>query len=238
MKAICIFVIILMLATSCTGSPNGNNSSEIFERVDEQLGESERVENSIGPQGRRLFPDDEWEQWLAELDRTNVESVIRGSYTPADRNADLRNIERFVFTVNMAPYGEIFVLDKLHSNRVYYSPFYLIETLEGIDYSSEFREVDLERLIEAIEASGLRDWKTFYEYAGESDQNHAAFDAGFAWNVGILFSDNTILRSGGTDSVVPAGWGELRNFIMTIGAEIEERHNAEQAAEQSDEQDG
>ena len=239
MKVICMLAIILLLAGGCASNPNSNNSSETFERVDEQLGESERVENSIGPQGRRLFPDDEWEQRRAERRIGDIEYIIRGSYTPADRNADLRNIERFVYAINRAPHGEIFVLDKLHSDRVYYSPFELIETLEHIRYSSEFRQADLERLIVAIEASGLRDWETFYD--GENDTSLPISAQGSPWDIGILFTDGTMLRRSGRGDIgshPETGWGELRDFIATIGAEIEERHNAEQAAAQKDEQDG
>ena len=213
MKITAILLIAIILLVACASGQNGDNI----------VPENQRDENEVSTSERRLIPDNVWEEYLEQHIRTNVGSVTRGDYTPADRNIDLQRIERFVFFDNINDGGYGFVLDRLHNNRVYYdSSSAAVERLGSFPYSAEFREEDLDRLIAAIEQSGLRDWDYHYTH----NNRNAPVTASRAWMVGILFDDGTIMRrSGGglghTGMLPPdEQWAVLVSFIGTIGAEI------------------
>ena len=157
--------------------------------------------------------------------RNNLDYIIRGSFVPAAYDIDLQTIERFVFT-----HGGFFsvvglVIDRMHG-RVYYDPSSFAEFLPAMRFSAGFRESDLSRLINAIEKSNLRNWQEFY--TGEFD---GAEDGGRSWSVGILFSDGSILRRGGSGDrnyrPPEDEFSILFNFIETMGAEIIRRHGLE-----------
>jgi len=214
-----ILLTVLLLATGCTARV-GQNS----ERGDENaiMSESEEMAQL------RLRLQEHREKQNEERMRTTVGYILRGDYTSANKDIDLNRIERFVFFVNINDGGYSFVLDKTH-NRVYYDPqSAMIDMLEYVTFSAEFKDEDLERLIKVIEESSLRDWKEFYN--GENDPNTTA---SFAWALGILFDDGTMLRRGGSGAAggsPPTGQFQvLLEFVKTIGEEIEKRHNAEQA---------
>ena len=203
MKITAILLIVLILMVGCTNSQNGSNQ-EVAE----------------------LSP---WAvEMLERLERTSVSYVISGPYTPADRDIDLRRIERFVFSDNINAAGYGFAMDRLHNNRVYYNPqFATVERLDSFPYSAELREEDFDRLIAAIEQSGLRDWPD--RFTGENIGT-----GGRGWVIGILFDDGTIMRRSGVgmtaDGFPPAAqWNVWTVFIDTIGAEIQERQAVEES---------
>jgi len=172
MKTISVLLIILIITAGCTADQNGGNV----------VPENQRNESNTGIQEERTLSP--WFVEYVEQRRiTNVEHVIRGDYTPADRDIDLRRIERFVFFDNINAGGYGFVLDRLHNNRVYYdSSSTAVERLGSFPYSTEFREEDLDRLIAAIEQSGLRDWDYHYTHSNRN----APVTASRAWMVGIF----------------------------------------------------
>jgi hypothetical protein len=219
MKVIGILLILILLMVGCAGNQNGSDNRE-----DPEINSEQGDESNMGTQETR--PLSPWFlAYLEERDKINVDYIISGSSTPADRNVDLRTIERFVFSISSEHFGEGFVLDRMHNNRVYYNPRNgRVERLESIPYSAELKDEDLERLIEMIEKSGMRDWESHYG-SEPSDRG------GFGWTLGILFADGTMMRSDGRGGVMPQGAGVLLSFIREIGTEIQERHHAE--AEQS-----
>ena len=244
-RAILVAFVMLLVAGCSADQQNGRIDPATDNQKEDSIipiikAENERVENEMSRQDAGALSP--WAvEYLEQFRKTNVESVIRGNYTPANRDADMRNIERFVFHIGSWDGIEGLVMDRLHSNRVYFDnignvPDY---NLESIPYSAELRDEDFERLIAAIEASGLRDWEVFYR--GQNPEG--ALDGGWGWAVGILFADGTMLRSGGSGMAgvtTPPDeqFSILTDFIATISEEIIERHNAEQAAAQKDEQDG
>ena len=196
----------------------------------DELVEENDVPTEIVP---GIWTDEGRAAWLLERDKRIVDYIISGGYTPADRNVDLRTIERFVFSGrgswHFLGYG--LVIDILHNDRVYFSPPGEggITHLEFAEYSAEFRDDDLDRLILAIEESGLLDWNPTYEREfipyGDAETG--------PWRVGILFSDGTMLRREGwliADEGHPPEeqFRILSDFVQTLGQEIIERHNAEQ----------
>jgi len=215
MKITAILLIAIILLVACASGQNGDNI----------VPENQRVENEMSTSERRLIPDNVWEEYLEQHIRTNVEHVIRGGYTPADIDVDFQNIERFVFMRGSEHSGTGFVLDKMHG-RVYFNPRrQIVDMLEFIPYSTVFREEDLERLIVAIEEARLRDWDYLYENEPSDPRS------GWGWQIGILFSDGTMMRRAGRNSTPPVEqWDILNDFVLSIGEEIQERHCAEQAA--------
>ena len=213
----------------------GNNDSQHTDGLD-LYNEISNSEDIVAEPHQELNADDWleeyleqwWEEFIKQLDKTNVDHILRGPYTPADRDIDLHRIERFVFSIGGEHGGYGFVLDKMYG-RVYFNPSTpAVHMLEFIKFSAEFKEEDLERVIKAIEDSGLRDWVYFYEGADHYEGSHG-------WQLGILFDDGTMMRR--------RGWGIteenptllqqyliLIGFIREIGAEIEARHSAEQEA--------
>jgi len=235
-------ILIVLLVVGCNDSQSAdevdlynevNNSEDIEEEIkmpDEEI---------VTEQHQELNADDcleEYlEQWWAEFseqrEKNHVDYILSGSYTPADRDIDLHRIERFVFSYLIAwpldGYG--LIIDRAVQGRVYYG-FPITIRLDNIEISAEFKEDDLNRLIRAIEESGLRDWDEHYqgEFFGDGG-------GGSRWRLGILFDDGTMLRRGGEGmdaaTFPPDSQFEIfTDFILTLGAEIEARHNAEQEA--------
>ena len=176
-----------------------------------------------------------WKTWALEHSkdysriggRYNLTYLIRGRFVSAPNDIDLQTIERFIFRHGMFFGGIGLVLDRMHG-RVYYNPrLAMVDRLNSIPFSAEFMESDLNKLIQTIEESGLFNWQEYY--AGEFEEG---LDGGSSWVVGILFSDGSILRRGGSGdnrNYLPPEdeFAVLTNFIRTLGAEIIERHNLE-----------
>jgi hypothetical protein len=150
---------------------------------------AEEPEMTIG----NLTPRERWADWLYERRINNVDYITSGTYTPADRDADMLTMVRFVFAQTTAwPDGYGLAIDMLHNNRVYFNPsLAVVGGLDFVEISAEFIEDDKERLIEAIEESGVRDWQPVYEW-------DASFgDGAGRWSLGIKFADGTIMRRTG-----------------------------------------
>ena len=232
MRKMILLLVLLMLTSGCAASRRDTNNTTVVEPSTDNYNletdaEDGGDENYIGTQETRMIPDDEWEAWLAEQHKINIEHIIRGPYTPADSDIDFETIERFVFFTQSWHYGDILVIDKIYGN-VYHDPNFHTAFLKHIEYSSEFRDEDLERLITALEKSGVRDWDVSYQ--GEDDINLE--HSGWGWGVRILFSDGTMMRrgGGGTGGIMTppeAQFSILTDFIESMGAEIIERYNAE-----------
>jgi len=200
--------------------------------------EDELEKERVGTQENRMFPDDEWEERRAQRRINNIEHIIEGDYVPANRNVDLRTIERFVFYESAVYCNEMtFVIDIMHDN-VYYDPGGFRPTLSNIRYSAEFRDEDLERLIIMIEASGMRDWEVCYLEEEVLWADCALIDGGFGsdWGIGILFSDGTMLRSRGCNVTHPPEeqFRILTDFVEKMSEEIIDRHNTEQGVVDGD----
>jgi len=155
--------------------------------------------------------------------------LVRNRFVSAPNDIDLRTIERFIFHHGMFHGGIGLVLDRMHG-RVYYDPrnFMFAIRPDLMPFSAEFMEDDLNKLIQTIEESGLFAWQEYY--AGEFEEG--VRDGGSGWAVGILFSDGSILRRGGSGdnrNYLPPEdeFAVLTDFIRTLGAEIIERHNLE-----------
>jgi len=209
---------------------------QLFDKLRNQLGDEEfnrLISRLLGEEVNRPLTEEEIEAQrilMEEHRRKNVEYIIRGDFTPAADDIDLHTIERVVFvdSIDMEG-GHGFVLDQMYG-RVYYDPMTsFVDMLEFIPYSSEFRDEDLSRLIQVIEESDLRDWEE--HYTGRIDEY--AEGGGRSWVIGLLFSDGTILRRSGSGMAYtdvassPDQLAILTDFIKTIGAEIELRHEAE-----------
>jgi len=195
--------------------------------------EKERDEINMNTRENVLFPDDEWEERRAQRRMNNIEHIIWGDYTPADRDVDLLTIERFIFYTEADDFDDIFLIDKLQG-YVYHHPLF-VTSLQNMKYSSVFRDEDLERLIVMIEASGMRDWDAIYQGEIVAPEDSPFVDGGsWGWGVGILFSDGTMLRrgGGGVGGVMRPPEEQFRiltDFVEKMSEEIIERHNAEQA---------
>ena len=151
--------------------------------------------------------------------------LIRENFVPAACDTDLQTIERFIFYHGTFWGGFGIAIDRMHG-MVYYDPHEagIVTRIRSVLFSAEFIEEDLSRLIRAINESGLREWQEYY--AGEFDDYKK--DGGSFWAVGILFSDGTILRRGGSGDInyLPPEneFAILTDFVRTLGAEIRERH--------------
>jgi hypothetical protein len=250
-----VYIFVLLLAISCTTSQfsyiaeiGDNEMNEMtIEILAERLLSGEmsmdefneldlEIQNAIVRMTARPLTEREQEVWRTQqqaLRRTHLNYIVVGNFIPAPADADLQTIERFVFHSGTSHFGFGLAIDIAHG-RVYYEPNggsfgEGILWLHTVDFFANFIEDDLIRLIQAIEASGLRNWDEFYQ--GEFDD--FVEGGGTLWRVGIEFSDGTIMRSGGsghTDFHPPLDqFNILTDFISTIGAEIEERHAAEAA---------
>jgi len=158
--------------------------------------------------------------------KNNLRYLVRGRFVSPANDIDLQTIERFIFEHGMFHGGRGLVIDRMHG-RVYYNPhFAMVQSLQHVPFSGEFTEDDLNKLIQAIEESNLLNWREYN--AGRFDER--VEDGGSGWAVGILFSDGSILRRGGSGDnrnyLPPVHQYEiLTSFIETLGAEIIERHN-------------
>ena len=169
--------------------------------------------------------------WLLEWNRTggkyNIGSLAESdSYLPAPLDVDMNTIERFYFSDGGFDFGITFVLDRMHGG-IHFDPDRRESTFLPLPFSTEFIQDDLDRLIQVINESNLVRWNEVYQ--GRLEEG--AIGDG-TWNVSILFSDGTMMRrrgSGISDDFYPprSQWNILVNFIETMGAEIEQRHQAE-----------
>jgi len=177
-----------------------------------------------------------------ELIRNDASAaVLSSNYTPAAVDVDLRTMERFVFSNDISGVGwdgYSLILDAIFG-KIYYEPHgaRAFERLNFVTFSSELKEQDKDRLIEAIEESGFRNWEVRYQGDPLPEMVMGSVPS---WTIGILFDDGTIMRrrGGGFGALAfpPDGQFDiLSNFIQTLGAEIAERHEAE-AAESDDEE--
>jgi len=231
-KKIKIMIMLLTLAiltSGCATSQRDANNDAVVEPIVANYGVEIEMpdEEVVTEQHQGISTGDWWAEFSEQYIRNNVDYILRGPYTPVDRDIDLHRIERFVFSVGGEHGGYGFVLDKMYG-RVYFNPHTpSVNMLEFIKFSAEFKEEDLERLIKAIEDSGLRDWEYFYE------GNRGVGLGG--WRIGILFDDGTMMRRRGfgiteENPTLHQQYNMLIGFIEEIGAEIEARHNAEQEA--------
>ena len=233
LKFFVFLIIIIMLGVGCNDSQS-MDGVDLYSEISnsEEIGEESEMPDDgiVTEQHQGLSTGGWWEEYLEQRDKANVDHILRGPYTPADRDIDLHRIERFVFENcggEHGGYGYGFVLDKMYG-RVYFNPSTpAVHMLEFIRFSAEFKEEDLERLIKAIEDSGLRDWE--YSYEGVRGVGSVG------WRIGILFDDGTMMRRRGfgiteENPTLHQQYNMLIGFIEEIGAEIEARHNAEQEA--------
>ncbi|MDR2547331.1 MAG: hypothetical protein LBC96_07470 [Lachnospiraceae bacterium] len=166
------------------------------------------------------------EKWLAERMITNLDYITHDeSYIPADPGIDLQRIERFVFVYHINVHGYGLVIDKMYE-RVYFHPSIARVWRLDLDmFSAEYKETDLNNLINALSESDIWNWETHYQ--GEKEYEMLTI----AWIIGALFDDGTILRrsgSGTIDGEPPNGQlGIIGRFVKDMGAEIERRHYAE-----------
>jgi len=225
-------ILLLTLMTSCI-------SVSIYDII-ETGGDNEM--NDITDRLMTETEMDEIRNWTREWSKddsrfggkNNLEYILTSPFAPALGDTDLLTIERFVFVAGNFHGGHGLVIDRMYG-RIYYEPRQSsgshglsVLRLESVEVSAEFIEDDLKRLIQVIEAANLRAWQEHYE--GRIDRN--AEDGGESWNIGILFSDGTILRRSGSgmfDDFFPPQdqWTILINFIEEMGEEIQQRHQAE-----------
>jgi len=193
--------------------------------------------------------DEQREIWRLEDEewfRTNLEYILGNPFqgrippsTEGAAQANLQTVERFVFTTGYVNTGVGLVIDILH-NRVYFNPsansngFGIFRLDDASHHSAELKDYDLERLIRAIEESGLRDWPE--RIRGERNE-HLSTGSSASWNVGIQFPDNVFLRRGGGGIPPEEQWRVFSDFIDALGQEIIERHAAEIAQAEEEAQD-
>ena len=246
-------VLLIALSTACSGHQPGYYDNVGDDNMEENNVTTEPTRTPQPTQRPRPTPmptpsrdellaqqarwDAEFEAETAEWNRINVSYIVWDSFfTPAPDDADLRTIERFVYVVRNPYMGHTFVIDRTHG-RVYYDPHWTAIFLESIRHSADFREKDLDRLIETIKNSNLRNWPDYIEGERRTDTTNW----GSTWTVGIKFSDGSILRrsgSGAYNSHPPQDqWDVFINFIDTLGQEIIERHAAETAQTEEESQD-
>ena len=219
-----------------------NTASEVYATIE---GDDDVIDETNQP-GEELtdepISEEEKERgriWAMEQShasgRTNLSYIFRSSLFHAPYDVDMQTIERFIFSSGSFEFADGFVLDRMFG-RVYTAPMGSFQEsriqLSHFEYSAEFIQQDLDRLIEVIEKSDLRNWQE--DYLGEIEEDTWGGRRG--WNVGILFSNGTVMLRGGggiggaTDFFPPMEqWNILSDFVTTIGKEIQERHNAETA---------
>jgi len=185
-------------------------------------------------------------EWSHTGGRYNLRYILaRGEdQIHASNDVDFQTIERFVFLNGGDERGDVLVIDRMH-NEVHFmserGPAISLAERLPLEHTAEFIQADFNQLIEALNESGLRNWQEIYQ--GETDPT--MHGGGRYWMVAMLFSDGTIMqRSGNGASIVltPEGitmaddffppqdqWTILTNFVQTLGQEIIERHNAENA---------
>jgi len=162
----------------------------------------------------------------------NLDYIFSGFTIPANYDVDWQTIERFAFAYRGFHGSVGFVIDRMHG-RVYFDPFPDVRFLNVMQYFANFRKEDLARLINVIERSNLRNWQEFYE--GEFNEVILDGSAPPSWEMGILFANGSILRSGGRGdrNYLPPEdeFAILFNFIETLGEEIIQRHELERLVE-------
>ena len=215
---------------------NGKITSEAFERIFQSLNQEDRqaISRIRGNRlvYRHLTEEERMEQFIRRRDElrvNNVQFIVDGDYTPAPSYVDFNNIERVVFFEAVGINGFGLVLDRTHG-RAFYDPsnwnvFYL--NPNSARTIASFRESDLDRFIEIIEKANVREWQTFFTGSPSPDNMPIR-----NWQLGILFSDGTILRHGGigdgSNGIPPIDqYAILTNFIRTIGTEIVDRSRKE-----------
>jgi len=239
--------LMLLFITGCEAQTNKTGAdymknmdiNVLIERIlSGEMSDDEFMHLNLEVQGNiidALFPptQEQRDAWVAEFHErrlTDLNYIIRGDFTPSSNDVDLNLMERFVFAFGGTMGGRGFVLDITHG-RVYFNPRAgsfgaTVVRLDSNPYHAQFVNSDLERLMQAIDDSGLRDWN--------ETQGHFYDDVeggGTVWDVGIKFQDGTMLRrrGGGHRDFLPPQeqWEILLNFIDTLGQEIIERHAAE-----------
>jgi hypothetical protein len=181
-------------------------------------------ENEMMDETALVIPE-RFREFNEERQKTRLGYIIEGPYTPAVGDMDLQRMERFVFSSSNNTWGYGLVIDKRHG-RVYYEPNHsVVWDLDQNSFSAAYTDQDLDRLIAAIEESGLLDWDDYY--LGHNDGTTASS----GWSFGMLFDDGTMLRRGGSGMVggSPPD-GQLRvflDYVRSMGEEIEARHHAE-----------
>ena len=172
------------------------------------------------------------------IGESHLQNIMRGNFVPAPNNIDLQTIERFVFIESIGFIGHGLVIDKMH-DMLYLYPLRDgdggLFDLGHYNTSTQFQPQDLTRLIQVIKDADIRNWQEYYE--GDLEFKGLG-NFGHTWNIGILFSDGTILRRSGlglvenTDFFPPQDqWDMLKDFIDAMGEEIQGRHEAEQATQ-------
>jgi len=209
-----------------------NRFAAMFPPSDEEI-EERRERQRLEREERRRF---DLEYILGDTSRGRTSPSTEGA-----ADADLQTIERFVFTDGHAHGGHGLAIDITH-DMVYFDPRagsngLSILRLDENPFYAKFINNDLERLIQAIEESNLRNWPERIE--GEWATHTTNW--GSTWTVGIKFSDGVFLRrsgGGATNSHPPEDeWRILVDFINTLGQEVIERHAAETAQAEEETQD-
>ena len=163
--------------------------------------------------------------------RYNLNYIVSGNFVSASNDVDFQTIERFVFSYGGGFTGNGFVFDNINE-KIYYGSSRIFATqLDSMPFYANIEDGDFNRLIKALEKSNLRNWDEYYQ--GTFDRN--ANGGGMSWQIGILFSDGTMMRRGGSgdpgfggrDFYPPEGaFDIITSFINTLGAEVRERHNS------------
>ena len=227
-KLFCKLVLLLpllLLAAGCYGHELGNQPDYSTQEGD---GEMNEVLNQINTEEEASVP------WAIELShsqgRYRLNFMLDSDITRSACDVDFQTIERFLFSFGDFGTGHGFVLDRLHGmvhfNNVTRSALGL-----PLRYRSEFRQEDLDRLAHTLDEANVRNW--LEDYRGRELGENVMGD-GESWSVAMIFSDGTLMRRQGQgfyDDFFPPQheWDILTNFINTIGAEIIDRHHAENA---------
>jgi len=230
-----VLMVLLLLVTGCLYENHETGLDSNDDNIGEE-GENEMAEENIidrlaeeCEEVYQLRQDilDSLDEFNEEYQRGNLSYILNlEDYTPADRNIDLRTIERFIFgySTDWPPIGYGIVIDKMYG-MVYFNPdMPTISVLRHNEIYAEFIEQDLDRLIKAIEKSSLLDWDGVY---GNLPLDHVR------WRLGILFDDGTMFRSRGVGTFAEAlppeeQFSIFTDFVLALGEEIIERHKAEQ----------
>ncbi|MCL2387352.1 MAG: hypothetical protein FWC89_07385 [Defluviitaleaceae bacterium] len=171
-------------------------------------------------------------EWTIEHSRNrgryDLGYIVRGNnFVSASNDVDFQTIERFVFSYGGHFHGNGFVFDMINE-KIYYNPSFAYATRLNSMLYADIEDGDFDRLIKALEKSNIRDWEESYR----SPVDRFTEDGGMSWQIGILFSDGTMMRRRGSgdfggDFYPPAGaFNIITSFVDTLGAEVRERNNS------------
>jgi len=232
-----ILLSFLLLLVGCNGYEPGYQQESNTQKGDDEMSNQLNDEQAYTKEseGEHENPIPWAIYWSQHIGRYNLDHMLVTDIPRATHDIDFQTIERFLFSFGNMYLGHGLVIDRMHG-MVHFNNRSPNADRLPLRYRSGFRQDDLDRLAQALEEARVRNWREVYQGADDPD----VLGARGGWNMAMLFSDGTIMRRRGgglgmgvIDFLPPQHeWDILANFIYSMGADIIERHHAENAQDE------